>query len=207
MEKERRRPGPVPKISRERILDAARGQRTADVTMRSLAESLGVTTAALYRYFPSREQLVGDLAKDVTAVMPLPEVTDWREWLRAIAVGFRTLLIDHPMLLDPGTWDSFGDAGTRVIDRSMGVLLDAGFDEVAAMSAYHMVTWMAYFSAELEHARVPQGRRRRRRPAELRATFPRYAQVAAVTDAALTLEQAFRTHLEWAVAGIPDPRG
>jgi AcrR family transcriptional regulator len=205
MERERRRPGPVPKISRQLILDAARDQRTADVTMRSLAESLGVTTAALYRYFPSREQLVSDLAREVTAVMPLPEVTDWREWLRAIAIGFRTLLADHPILLDPGTWDSFGDAGTRVIDRSMGVLLDAGFDEATAITAYHMVTWMAYFSAELEHVKVPQGRRRTRRTARVRAAFPRYAQATAAIEG-LTLEQAFRTHLEWALAGIPDPK-
>src|SRR5205823_1860933 len=91
-----RRPGPSPRISREHIVRAVRAKPVADLSMRSIAQMVGVTPAALYRYFPDRNSVLVAVADDVASSMLLPEPSpDWRSWLQDFGDVLYRMLIDY----------------------------------------------------------------------------------------------------------------
>lgn len=128
--------GPKRELSHERIIEAAIELADADglpaVTMQRLAQALGYTTMALYRYVGSKDELhalmsdaaIGDI--DGIAV----DETDWRAgvlgWAEALSDHYRT----HPWLLDlPPTPVSLLMPGNmRVVDRVLRVLGGRGLD-------------------------------------------------------------------------------
>ncbi|HSZ42977.1 MAG TPA: TetR/AcrR family transcriptional regulator C-terminal domain-containing protein [Trebonia sp.] len=89
-------------LTRREIVEA--GVRIADadglplVTMRRVADSLGVSTMALYRHVPSKADLTLRMTDSVFAGARLPEipVADWRPRLDAIAHLFWAVLSRHP---------------------------------------------------------------------------------------------------------------
>jgi AcrR family transcriptional regulator len=96
--------GPKPALSLHRIVqtavDAADSDGLAPLTMSRVAAGLGVTTMALYRYVPGKDELV-DLMIDAALGAP-PPVTgrSWRSGLtRWAAAGFASFS-RHPWLLE-----------------------------------------------------------------------------------------------------------
>ncbi|MFE9404414.1 TetR/AcrR family transcriptional regulator [Streptomyces sp. NPDC006530] len=80
-----------------RLLDA---EGAAKFSMRRLAGELGVTAMSLYWYVDTKDDLL-ELALDaVFAEVALPdaadEAADWRDQLRAVAVGYRAAFVRHP---------------------------------------------------------------------------------------------------------------
>ncbi|HEY1854050.1 MAG TPA: TetR/AcrR family transcriptional regulator C-terminal domain-containing protein [Solirubrobacterales bacterium] len=92
----------APATSRQEVVEAA--VKLADeegieaVSMRRLAERLGVGTMTPYTYVESKEELL-DLMRDEVAramLVPEPLPRDWREALRQIALRTRAALEAHP---------------------------------------------------------------------------------------------------------------
>jgi AcrR family transcriptional regulator len=91
-------------VRRQEIVDAA--VRLADaegleaVSMRRLAEKLGVATMTPYSYVASKDELLDLMLDEVSREMlvpePLPE--DWRQALRAIAFRTRDAIEAHPWI-------------------------------------------------------------------------------------------------------------
>ncbi|MEV0929835.1 TetR/AcrR family transcriptional regulator [Streptomyces phaeochromogenes] len=79
-----------------RLLDA---EGLAKFSMRRLAAELNVTAMSVYWYVDTKDDLL-ELALDaVFGELELPDPEsgeDWREQLRALAVGYRGLLVRHP---------------------------------------------------------------------------------------------------------------
>lgn len=96
------RPSQAKATSRQEIVEAA--VRLADeegieaVSMRRLAERLGVGTMTPYTYVESKEELLGLMRDEVMRAMLVPEPlpSDWREALRQIALRTRDALEAHP---------------------------------------------------------------------------------------------------------------
>ncbi|HYC81686.1 MAG TPA: TetR/AcrR family transcriptional regulator [Solirubrobacterales bacterium] len=97
-----RSPQPPAATSREAIVAAA--MKLADeegleaVSMRRLAEQLGVATMTLYTYVESKDELI-ELMRDEVAratLVPEPLPSDWREALRQIAHRTRDAMAAHP---------------------------------------------------------------------------------------------------------------
>ncbi len=91
--------GRPPRLSRERIVAAALEFDLESLTMRGLAERLGVTHSTLYGWVSSREELL-DLISAVTVDKTLPEGDpvdgDWRGWLTTVAVRMHAELMSAP---------------------------------------------------------------------------------------------------------------
>jgi DNA-binding transcriptional regulator YhcF (GntR family) len=89
-------------LTRREIVQAAVRIADADglplVTMRRVADSLGVSTMALYRHVPNKGDLTLRMADSVFAGVRLPEVpvADWRRRLDAAAHLFWTVFGHHP---------------------------------------------------------------------------------------------------------------
>ena len=84
----RARPGRPAQLSRELIVAAALQGNLETLTMRELADRLGVSHAALYRWVDSRDALF-DLVSEVMIerILPAdePRGAQWRPWLRRVA--------------------------------------------------------------------------------------------------------------------------
>jgi AcrR family transcriptional regulator len=125
----------VRKLKTERqpeILDAALAiadERGLDaLTMRAVAERIGVTPMAIYGYFRNKNELLDALVGRLLTSLPQsPEPASWEERLGAFAWGARRLAREHPavfplLLARP----SVTPDAVRVVDQIYQALLDAG---------------------------------------------------------------------------------
>jgi AcrR family transcriptional regulator len=98
--------GAKPKLSREDVVQAAisiaDGDGLAALTMHAVAERLGFTTMALYRYFPNKEALI-DASVDAALGLPPPRSALREGWRRAVkhwAYAKRAMLCSRPWLAE-----------------------------------------------------------------------------------------------------------
>lgn len=104
-----------------RLLDA---EGLAKFSMRRLAAELNVTAMSVYWYVDTKDDLL-ELALDAAfgeLTLPDPDADeDWRDQLRALARGYRDLLVRHPWLSPLiGTYVNIGPnslAFSRVVQR------------------------------------------------------------------------------------------
>jgi AcrR family transcriptional regulator len=131
---ERAARGPAPSLSREKITRAA--VRLADrqgieaLSMRVLADELGVGAASLYRYVVRKDELI-ELMVDAMMGSDLDfEVGgDWREGLRAFAHGLREMILRHPWLAAPSAGlRSFGPNTAERYEQVLGLIDGLGLD-------------------------------------------------------------------------------
>ncbi|MES5819074.1 TetR/AcrR family transcriptional regulator [Streptomyces sp. RG80] len=79
-----------------RLLDA---EGLAKFSMRRLAAELNVTAMSVYWYVDTKDELLELALDSVCGELTLPEPEsdeDWRDQLRTLARGYRTLLVRHP---------------------------------------------------------------------------------------------------------------
>ncbi|MCO6003728.1 TetR/AcrR family transcriptional regulator [Actinoallomurus purpureus] len=94
--------GPRPTLTHDQIARA--GVEIADeqgldaVSMRRLAERLGVATMALYRYVSSKDDLLELMIDAVSAEIELPPDAGWRDLARSFAHQLRAVGLRHPWL-------------------------------------------------------------------------------------------------------------
>lgn len=68
------------------------------VTMRSVAEKLGISAMSLYWYVDSKAQIIELMVDVAFREQPAPRGRDWRGVLRSLARGHRRRLLAHPWL-------------------------------------------------------------------------------------------------------------
>ena len=128
-------------LSRERIVCAARDyidrECLADLSMRKLGTELGVEAMSLYRYFPSKAELLRAIVDRVAAGLHLPEAdTQWREAVRRFARSFRAIGREHPRIFPLLASSPAGQpAMRRATEALASSLRAAGFDEASVAPA------------------------------------------------------------------------
>ncbi|WP_026876095.1 TetR/AcrR family transcriptional regulator [Jiangella gansuensis] len=124
--------GPKPGLSVERIvstgIEIADAEGLAAVSMRRIADNLGVTTMSLYRYVPSKTdllELMVEAASEPEA--PPPQLTGWRERLRWHALAIADTYRRRPWALDvPLNAPPMGPAQIRRMEYLLQALDDTG---------------------------------------------------------------------------------
>src|SRR5918995_1432871 len=120
-------------LSKERVLHTAvqladRGGLEA-LTMRKLAEELGVGVMSLYYYVPHKDELIEGMVELVFSEIQLPpNDVDWKAAMRQRAVSTREALNRHRWAV--GLMESNplpGPQSFRVHDAVLGCLREAGF--------------------------------------------------------------------------------
>lgn len=112
-----------------------------ELSMRRLAERLGVTAAALYWYVRDKNELLGLLADAISAEMPLPDPSrPWRRELEALARGARRVALAHrdAARILVATLPT-GPHRLRAIDAVLGLLTRAGFSPADAADAAYVL--------------------------------------------------------------------
>lgn len=154
------RRGRRPALTRERVLVAAATVADdggiAALTMRALAEALGVTPMSLYHHVAGKEDLLDGLVDLVFAEIALPRAdAGWREAVRARAESARTALRRHPWatpLMESRRHP--GPATLRQHDALLAVLRRDGFPVALAAHAYALLDSYVYGFA-IQEAALP----------------------------------------------------
>jgi AcrR family transcriptional regulator len=141
---------PRNRLTRERVLRAAIAQADAGgleaLSMRTLAEVLGVAPMALYRHVANRDDLVDGMVDIVFSEIDLPSSgQDWRAAMRQRAISVRDVLSHHRWAI--GLMESRanpGPANLRHHDAVIGSLRAAGFDMAMVAHAYSLLDGYIY---------------------------------------------------------------
>lgn len=139
--------GPQPEHSREAIARCATALADAGglsaVTMRAVADSLGLRAASLYRYVDSRAEVLDLMADSALGEFQLPELDEgpWVDQLLAIAHEQRRVYLRHPWLLEATrSTGSFGPNALRFFDVCLAILTPVEVPTSRKMEALAMMT-------------------------------------------------------------------
>lgn len=149
-----------PRLDRERVLRGAVAVADAggiaSLTIRSLAQRLGVKPMSVYYYVANKEEILDGLVDIVFSEIELPATDgDWQREMRRRASSARQVLRRHPWaigLLESRT--SPGPATLRHHDAVIGTLRGAGFSAEMTAHAYALIDSYVYGFA-LQEAALP----------------------------------------------------
>lgn len=147
-------------LSKERVLRAAIALADKSgidsLTMRRLAQELGVEAMSLYYYVATKDDILGGIVEIVLKEVELPAGGDWKTAIRRSAISFHDALARHQwatslMMTGTGT----GAARMRYMESLLGRLREAGFSANMTHHAYHALDshimgstlWAAGYSA------------------------------------------------------------
>jgi AcrR family transcriptional regulator len=147
-------------LSRERVLRAAVAVADAggigSLTIRSLAQELGVKPMSVYYYVANKDEILAGIVDLVFSEIDLPSPGgEWRAEIRRRARSARRVLTRHPWAL--GLLDSQtapGPATLRHHDAVIGTLRGAGFPVDMTAHAYTLLDSYVYGFA-LQEAALP----------------------------------------------------
>ena len=136
---------PRTKLSRERVLaaaiDLADDGGIESLTMRKLAQKLGVEAMTVYYYFAKKDDIVDGILDLVVSEIEVPAAGgDWRVAVRQSAISAHKVLLRHPwactLMMSPAR---VRPARLRYMESLLGRLREAGFSAEMTHHAYHAV--------------------------------------------------------------------
>lgn len=119
------------------------------LTMRRLGSALGVEAMAIYRYFPSRQDLISSLVDWVVLqtssdpALQFDHADDWRDYLDRLAHGIRQMALTHPRIFPliattptEAPWIRPPMRSLRWVEAFLDGLQDHHFPPPAAVTVY-----------------------------------------------------------------------
>lgn len=140
-----------PRLSRELIVDTALSvidrSGAQGLSMRSLAQELGVEAMSLYRYVHGREDLleavIAQLMAGLTSNLDEELAEHWQGFLQTVAHEVRRIAIDHPKAFPlvatrhPAVpWLRPPLRSVEVVNTFLSALTEHGFSDAQAVDAY-----------------------------------------------------------------------
>lgn len=137
-------------LSRKRVIGTAMAvadeKGAAALTMRAIAEPLGVEAMSLYHHVAGREDILDGMVDAVFGEIDLPpRGTDWKSALRHRADSARAVLLRHPWAV--GLMDSRSQPGPATLrhhDAVIGTLRAGGFSVPMAAHAVSLIDSYLY---------------------------------------------------------------
>jgi AcrR family transcriptional regulator len=152
--------GPRLPLSRQRVLGAAvaladRGG-VASLSMRRLAQELGVEAMSLYHHVANKDDILDGIVDVVfSEIVVRTDEPDWKAAMRQRALSARDALLRHPWataLMDSRSMP--GPATLRHHDAVLGILRNAGFSVEMAAHAFSVLDSYIYGFA-LQETNLP----------------------------------------------------
>ncbi len=132
-------------LTRERVVTAAVGLADRDgiesISMRRLAQELGVEAMSLYTHVRNKDDLLDGMVDAVIGEIPLSaDGVDWKVSLRQMVLAARGVVLRHPWaprIMETRTTP--GPATMRYLNAVFGVLRDGGFSVAQTHHALHIL--------------------------------------------------------------------
>jgi AcrR family transcriptional regulator len=156
-DKVRRAPGRQATLSHEKIIAQAlqllEHIATDDLTMTRIAQGLGTTTMALYKYFPSRDALMNALAEHTFSLLATPMPVDgaWQERLLGWLQVLHAHVEKYPTTLKVIGWEGhLSGAWVRVVAPVAQLLDEQGVkgERLAFVLAWFISSTMGFLLVE-----------------------------------------------------------
>jgi TetR/AcrR family transcriptional regulator, tetracycline repressor protein len=120
-----------------RALEVVDARGADALSMRALAEDLGVTPMALYNHVPGKQALCDAVADRVLAAVSPPAHGPWRVRVRSVLSQVRAAYLAHPHavpLVQRSTTPS--PAMLRPMEAVLGALAEAGLEPADALAGW-----------------------------------------------------------------------
>jgi AcrR family transcriptional regulator len=146
-------------LTREQVAKAALQLADADgleaLSMRALADRLGVGTMTLYGYFRNKDELLDAVVDSAVGEgeLPSPDGDDWREQLRTVVLYARSNLLRHPSLVELRVRRPvLRPEALRFSERCLAILRGAGLDVREGTAAFRLLFTYTFGFAALSPA-------------------------------------------------------
>lgn len=158
------RRGRPPKVDRATALEVGlrlvRERGVEALTIRSIAEELGVAPATLYGHFPDKDALLTAIAERAwdSLYVEIPTRGRWRARVAGWMIEVRKRLLEAPEL--PALLQSVPPQPVALLRTTRAlaeVLEDAGFDRAAAVERAQGLVWVAVGYYVIEASRSALG--------------------------------------------------
>lgn len=132
-------------LTRERILSTAIDLADKDgiesLSMRKLAQEMGVKAMSLYNYVTNKDDILDRIVDIVVSEIELPKIGgDWRDAMRRRAISAHKILLRHPWAaMALMSRMNVGSAMLQYIDMTLGCLYEAGFSFEMADHARNVI--------------------------------------------------------------------
>jgi AcrR family transcriptional regulator len=174
------------------------------LSMRRLGLEVGVEAMSLYRYVPSKADLLDGIHGTILDEVVIPSARGpWTKLVRAYARGFRKALVAHPNALSLfATRPAVSTASLRHVEIGLRLLRAAGFGVDEAVSAFQIIVTFVVGHTLSTHAPASEDERSVPAYRDLSPTeFPTVLEAAgALADH--DVEQEFELGLEVLLAGL-----
>ncbi|HWH99594.1 MAG TPA: TetR/AcrR family transcriptional regulator [Propionibacteriaceae bacterium] len=143
-------------LSRQRALQVAVALADAEglgaLTMRRLAQEVGVEAMSLYHHVPNKDDILDGMIDIVFSEIELPAIgTDWKTAMRRRAQSARTVLARHPWAISlMESRRAPGPATLRHHDAVLRCLRQGGFSIELTAHAYSVLDSYIYGFAQQE---------------------------------------------------------
>jgi AcrR family transcriptional regulator len=135
--------GPKPGLTLEQIARAAIAVADAEgleaLSMRRLAEALGVGTMSLYRYVPGKAELIDLMLDTVFAEAMVPAAGDWRSTLERFAHVGWAMHRRHPWAVRAETRPVLGPNSLDLYEGMLRAMADTGLSPGDVVNAVELV--------------------------------------------------------------------
>ena len=204
-------PARAAKLTREQVAATALHLLDRDgfdaLSMRRLAEELGVGTMTLYGYFANKRELLDAVMDSALAdPPPLGPDGDWRRQLSTLALRARERLLAHPGLIQIRVRQPvLRPEALRFAEQGLGILEHAGFETQEAAYAFRLVFTYTFGFAAFSPADAVDEDRAAARSALSSLPAGEYPRLNAAVDkaaAAMGGEEAFEYGLERILDGL-----
>jgi AcrR family transcriptional regulator len=142
--------GRPPRINRQMIAEAAHELGLEQLTLKAVADHLGVSIAALYHYVKGKDDLLRLAAEYAASRVPLPEDhgQHWAIWLLEWATYNRDVFLARQGLLAQYLDGAISPESIAPnVDTILGVLVRQGFTVTEANATYELVSSCALGTA------------------------------------------------------------
>jgi AcrR family transcriptional regulator len=153
--------GRPPRLTQSEVVAAARRiaaqQGVESVTMRRLANALGVMPNALYTYFPDKAAILDAVLDDLLGEVERPRrPRSWRHGLVSVMSSYRRLLLTQPGLIAlTVSRPMYGPNALRLREDVLTLLKQGDLDDADAVSAFFALFAYTTGFVAFETARVP----------------------------------------------------
>lgn len=143
-------PPPAAGLTEAKIVEAARKliRRIGvdDLTMRMLANELGVSAMAVYYHIKDKDELLTKVREAIVAEVPIgvPTADNWESQMRDYLTFSILSLADYPGLSAYGALRPPAAAENRLVEHGMKILLAAGFNREGTAQAITMITCASF---------------------------------------------------------------
>jgi AcrR family transcriptional regulator len=173
-------------LTREQVVTAAIDLADRDgiesISMRRLAQELGVEAMSLYTHVRSKDDLLDGMVDAVISTIPVDaDAADWRTSLRQMALGARSVMLRHPWaprMVE--TRAAPGPAGIAYVNAVLGILREGGFSIAQAHHAIHILgsRMLGFTQGVFDDSADPDAEVAASLPEEFAAAFPYVAEMA-----------------------------